>query len=453
MADNLTGKKIKDTYQGLIKTNDNGPLGATASPLSDGLGNELPLSLSLTETIFSGSVNFSGATVSGLSGLQGPQGPAGVQGFQGPAGTNGVNGTQGFQGPQGPAASAGLIAGSAANSMASSPALTLNPATASNTNTIALGNGARALEASAIAFGLNALADAPSGVVIGDSTLAATAGQSNRNNIVTIGRASRGAANSAVVGADNLASNQHQHLIGNNLRGNASFYNINVGSGTNLSLNGDYEISIGYFNVIGGLDTIAIGRGITASNAGVVAMGQGVVTGGSNGVAIGANARSNANGVTIGPNATVGTTGPTTVVGSSVSGSGPAASAFGAEASAGGEGAVALGYRAVATGNYSIGISRLSNASGLQSIAIGYISTATAANAVSLGFSSNATAAGAVALGRDLDATTVDTTTTRRLQLIDTVAMNYVDDAAAATAGVPVGGIYHTAGTLKIRLT
>jgi hypothetical protein len=102
MADNLTGKKIKDTYQGLIKTNDNGPLGATASPLSDGLGNELPLSLSLTETIFTGSVNFSGATVSGLSGLQGPQGPIGAQGFQGPAGTNGVNGTQGFQGPQGP---------------------------------------------------------------------------------------------------------------------------------------------------------------------------------------------------------------------------------------------------------------------------------------------------------------------------------------------------------------
>jgi hypothetical protein len=30
---------------------------------------------------------------------------------------------------------------------------------------------------------------------------------------------------------------------------------------------------------------------------------------------------------------------------------------------------------------------------------------------------------------------------------------SYVNDAAAAAAGVPVGGLYHTAGTVKIRLT
>ena len=32
------------------------------------------------------------------------------------------------------------------------------------------------------------------------------------------------------------------------------------------------------------------------------------------------------------------------------------------------------------------------------------------------------------------------------------VAKNYADDAAAATAGVPVGGIYHTSGAMKVRL-
>lgn len=32
------------------------------------------------------------------------------------------------------------------------------------------------------------------------------------------------------------------------------------------------------------------------------------------------------------------------------------------------------------------------------------------------------------------------------------VADNYADDAAAAAGGIPVGGLYHTAGAVKIRL-
>jgi len=36
----------------------------------------------------------------------------------------------------------------------------------------------------------------------------------------------------------------------------------------------------------------------------------------------------------------------------------------------------------------------------------------------------------------------------------DTIpALDYADDAAAATGGVPVGGIYHNSGTIRIRLT
>ena len=31
--------------------------------------------------------------------------------------------------------------------------------------------------------------------------------------------------------------------------------------------------------------------------------------------------------------------------------------------------------------------------------------------------------------------------------------INFVDDAAAATGGIPVGNLYHTAGTVKVRLT
>lgn len=30
---------------------------------------------------------------------------------------------------------------------------------------------------------------------------------------------------------------------------------------------------------------------------------------------------------------------------------------------------------------------------------------------------------------------------------------SYANDAAAAVAGVPIGGLYHTTGTVKVRLT
>ena len=33
------------------------------------------------------------------------------------------------------------------------------------------------------------------------------------------------------------------------------------------------------------------------------------------------------------------------------------------------------------------------------------------------------------------------------------VSNNFTDDAAAATGGVPIGGLYHTSGVVKIRLT
>jgi len=36
---------------------------------------------------------------------------------------------------------------------------------------------------------------------------------------------------------------------------------------------------------------------------------------------------------------------------------------------------------------------------------------------------------------------------------IPTLSTNYVDDAAAAAGGVPIGGLYQTAGVVKIRLT
>jgi hypothetical protein len=46
MGTTLTGTKPKDTYDSLIKVGDNGPISGTAKTLSDGLGNDLPISVS-----------------------------------------------------------------------------------------------------------------------------------------------------------------------------------------------------------------------------------------------------------------------------------------------------------------------------------------------------------------------------------------------------------------------
>tara|TARA_R110000796_G_scaffold16612_1_gene51783 strand:- start:419 stop:772 length:354 start_codon:yes stop_codon:yes gene_type:complete len=49
----LTGTKPKDTYQGLIKTVDNGPVDSSKQ-LSDGDGNIIPITVSATEVRING---------------------------------------------------------------------------------------------------------------------------------------------------------------------------------------------------------------------------------------------------------------------------------------------------------------------------------------------------------------------------------------------------------------
>jgi hypothetical protein len=41
--------------------------------------------------------------------------------------------------------------------------------------------------------------------------------------------------------------------------------------------------------------------------------------------------------------------------------------------------------------------------------------------------------------------------TTGQIQILD-LAWNYINDAAAQAGGIPVGGLYHTAGVVKLRL-
>jgi hypothetical protein len=64
----LTGKQIDNTYDGLIKTNDEQPINATPKTLQDGLGNDLPVQVGTGGMVYSGSQDFTAATVTGISG-------------------------------------------------------------------------------------------------------------------------------------------------------------------------------------------------------------------------------------------------------------------------------------------------------------------------------------------------------------------------------------------------
>lgn len=86
----LTNQKIKDTYPGLIKTTDEGAINATPKALTDGMGNALPVLVGTAGMTYSGTQDFSGATLVGV-----PAGAKGDTGATGPAGPKGDKGDPG----------------------------------------------------------------------------------------------------------------------------------------------------------------------------------------------------------------------------------------------------------------------------------------------------------------------------------------------------------------------
>ena len=88
-----------------------------------------------------------------------------------------------------------------------------------------------------------------------------------------------------------------------------------------------------------------------------------------------------------------------------------------------------------------------------NSVAIGRDAKATqGGNATAVGYNSLAQASNATAIGANAIAANANWTATPQLELTNYATLNFADDAAAATGGVPLGGIYHNAGALRIRI-
>jgi hypothetical protein len=239
----LTGNAINTSYTGLIKTTDNAGLTGTEKAITDGVGTPSTLSLGTTSASFTGDLDLSGATVTGLP-------PGGVSSVV--AGTNvTVDNTDPANPIVSASSAAGLVAGTGLNSMKSADSLTSNPALGGGEAAIALGNGAIGNQDFGIAIGSFTSA-APFGMVVGSFA------ESNALYGVALGPSARTGG-----GADgSIAIGQASETIWTNGSGEGA---ICLGRSTKTRLTD--QISIGDGAECAGTDAagaVALGAGVFA---------------------------------------------------------------------------------------------------------------------------------------------------------------------------------------------
>lgn len=435
----LTGQQIDQSYQGLIKTSDNAALSATAKGIQDGTGGATNIEMSNTATNFvSGTVDFTGSTVSGL-----------------------------------PAAAAGLENGTGTDSLQSAATLTTTAANASGNDSIALGNGASASRQESVAIGQNAEANgtgSDGSIAIGNGAVASN----NRSVVIGVNNSSSSSEGIAIGDDVDIAGSDRSIGIGGSIT--LSGGSDKVAIGTSASVTGNRGLAFGQNASATANEAIALGYNVTAATANTVSV-KALETQTDGGVSIkgdGTNAgklklfcedASGAHNVTLeGPAHTGGATyslkfpnvqsagtqileadasgnlawintpgggaaGMTVGTGSNsvqsavtgATGSATSSNAIaignGASAS-GGTGAMAYGNDAVASSTHSAAFGQYAEATDSYAIAFGRTSTATATGAVAFGQQTSAAQAGAVAMGRQVTSDTADTTHVRALKIV-----------------------------------
>ena len=368
----LTGNSIDSSYQGLIKTTDNGAITATAKAVTDGLGNATNITISNTSTNFvSGTVDFTGSTVQGL-----------------------------------PGGSAGLENGTGTDSLQSAASLTTNPANASGNYSIALGEGASATRQESVAIGQNAAANgtgSDGSIAIGNGAVAS----SNR---------------SVVIGVNNSSSSSEGIAIGDDVDIANSDRSIGIGGAINIS-GGNDKVGIGTSATVGGTRAIAIGQNATADGANSVVMGYNASDNGAQDVVIIGNGANTANNgddysVVIGKDAQ-------STVGNGI--------AIGQDAQSDGINTIMIGRGSAGTFN-TIGLGITTTVNANEAIAIGYQADVQAGSnngisigvysevqgnnrdAIAIGQSTSARAEGAVALGDAVIAAKSQTVSVKALE-------------------------------------
>jgi hypothetical protein len=386
--------------------------------------------------------------------------------------------------------------------------------TASNTDAIAMGENTTATGISSTAIGKATNASADGATSMGNGTTASGVNSTSMGvNTLASGAYSTSTGNNTTASGDNsfsagantTASGERSTATGNNtLAGGISATAI----GTTTEARATSSFATGINTLASGNHSTAMGNGTVASGTNSISAGSSTTAGGNQSFAVGFSTTANGNVATAMGNSTVASGVSSTAMGlySVASGvaatatgydteaSGANSTAMGKETTASGDNSFATGQGATASGDYSTASGRATFATGTQSFAAGFLSrasgeysTAMGANSVasgnksvSIGDTTIANSFSEIAIGRNPVAKTGNATiwiATDRLFSIGNgasassqsmaleilkngitvlpavVSLSFADDTAAATGGVPVGGLYHTSGAIKIRLT
>ena len=508
----LTGQPIDQSYSGLLKTTDNAGLEATAKAITDGIGGATNQEMSNTATNFvSGTVDFTGATVSGLPDNNTTYTVGSVQ--------DGANADIKLTDQLGNDSKVTFVAGTNITLSNTGNDLTINAA-AGTTPGLVLGTGSATDEGAPLSMVSGAAvttvaAQARGGgdIAIGDGAITPVGGSTYPTDCIAIGH-------------DATVTNEKAMAFGKNARaqGNKSF-----AAGYFSLASGNSSTAIGKDAEASGTSSSALGDNATATATGSVAIGEGVTAATANTVSVkaletqtndgvkikgdGTNAgklslycedASGAHNVTLeGPAHAGGSTyalkfpnvqstgtqileadasgnlawintpaagsaglvvgtGSNSLqnaVGTASTASGNASIALGKNSTASGPESMAYGEEALASGTSAAAFGQYAEATSTYAISFGRTSTATADGAVAFGQQTSAGQAGAVAMGRQVTTDTADTTHVRALKIVGITFLSadgtagvvtLLDTDELALDGVAIGATTTTIETAKV---
>ena len=424
----LQNEQIDQSYQGLIKTANN--LGAAPFPpakLQYGNGTELPISIGDGTSIGIGDIvtiqsgtrnidlNSNNLAINGLTNLDALGGTASV-----------VNGTFNF--------GLGFPGAPATNVDFTNATVTGLPAGANTTYDLTSAQDGANVDITLT--GSDATTDtvqltAGTGITLTD----------NAAGSITIDAAGGGSAGLVSgTGADSMKSDDSLTTGGTLARG---VDDIVLGDGANSKTDASFgaNIVIGTgASQTGGERNIVLGRNSVVTGSTTIVIGDTVVDGGSN------------QSVIIGSGASTNTSDEQIVIGFGARGEANAGGiCIGRDVDNGGLNAISIGRQADSSNN-AISAGYQAIASGNESAAFGYSADATAGSSVALGDRALANLTESVAIGSQVTSLWASGTTVNQFAIANYANINYADDTAAAAGGVPLGGVYHTSGALKIRI-
>ena len=250
----LTNTAIDQTYPGLIKTTDNAAIGAVEKEITDGLGNTSTLKMGTASASFVGTLDLTGATVTGLP-------PGGVSsiiagtGISVDTATGDVTVTNTVE--------AGLINGVGADSLISNPSLTTNAPSAAGTNDICIGNGG--------------IADGNNSIYIGANGQASTASVGIGNGVVAI--------NTSIALHDSARATGERCVSIGRATDVSTDYSIGIG-GEGTTITGAATIGIGSFVTASGANSVTLGDSSSSTASYSTALGSGVTAAMANTVSL-----------------------------------------------------------------------------------------------------------------------------------------------------------------------